>query len=669
MKRRLVWKRAAALLLAMSMLLTACGTDKDAGTDSGTAASTEGTEQAGSVSAGEATVDKSVYMDANADIQDRIDALLAQMTLEEKAAQMMQPEQAYITPEQVKEYGIGSVLSGGGSAPVTGNSAADWQARVNDFKQAAVDSRLGIPLLYGVDAVHGHNNIAAATIFPHNIGLGAANNPQLMQQIGEIVAKEVRATGIQWTFAPTLGNVQNERWGRTYESFSERTEDIVTLTGPYIDGFQGVAGTDTFLNEEHVLACAKHYIGEGYTTDGINQGDVAMSHEEFDFLLDSGVLDPYTNAIDHNVLTVMASYNSVDGLKCHENYHLLTEVLKEELGFKGLVISDYNAVQQVSGATYKDQIALAVNAGIDLLMEVSTWESCIDAIVQLVEEGKISQERIDDAVSRILYVKFTAGLFEEEINGTTEQALMEEFGSAEHREVARQAVRESLVLLKNDTVGSTSAIDALQDAKNIIVMGQRAYDLGSQCGGWTITWQGRTGNITQGTPIIQGFANAIGEDVKIAHNVDGTISEDNDAIIVVIGETPYAETNGDRSADKLAVAANDITLMETLEENLANMSAKRDDVPVIGIIVAGRPINITEYMDVFDAVVMAWLPGTEGDGIADVLFGDYDFTGTLTFTWMKDMADIEKKFEEGNEDLILFPYGYGLNKAGETLTR
>lgn len=669
MKRRLVWKRAAALFLAVSMFLTACGTDKDAGTNSGTATSTDGTEQAGSVSAGEVTVDKSVYMDANADIQDRIDALLAQMTLEEKAAQMMQPEQAYITPEQVREYGIGSVLSGGGSAPVTGNSAADWQARVNDFKQAAVDSRLGIPLLYGVDAVHGHNNIAAATIFPHNIGLGAANNPQLMQQIGEIVAKEVRATGIQWTFAPTLGDVQNERWGRTYESFSERTEDIVALTGPYIDGFQGVAGTDTFLNEEHVLACAKHYIGEGYTTDGINQGDVAMSHEEFDFLLDSGVLDPYTNAIDHNVLTVMASYNSVDGLKCHENYHLLTEVLKEELGFKGLVISDYNAVQQVSGATYKDQIELAVNAGIDLLMEVSTWESCIDAIVQLVEEGRISQERIDDAVSRILYVKFTAGLFEEEINGTTEQALMEEFGSAEHREVARQAVRESLVLLKNDTVGTASAIDALQDAKNIIVMGQRAYDLGSQCGGWTITWQGRAGNITQGTPIIQGFANAIGEDVKIAHNVDGTISEDNDAIIVVIGETPYAETNGDRSADKLTVAANDITLMETLEENLANMPAKRDDVPIIGIIIAGRPINITEYMDVFDAVVMAWLPGTEGDGIADVLFGDYDFTGTLTFTWMKDMADIEKKFEEGNEDLVLFPYGYGLNKAGETLTR
>lgn len=670
MKKKFIWKKVAALMLVMTMFLSACGAEETSGdgTTPTTSVGTEGTETTADVSAGEAVVDKSVYMDPNADTQDRIDALLAQMTLEEKVAQMLQPEQAYITPEQVKEYGIGSVLSGGGSKPPTGNSAEDWKNRVNDFKQAALDSRLGIPLLYGVDAVHGHNNISGATIFPHNIGLGAANNPELMQQIGEIVAKEVRATGIQWTFAPTLGNPLNERWGRTYECFSERTEDIVALTGPYIDGLQGVAGTDEFIDEEHILACAKHYIGEGYTTDGKNQGDVAMTHEEFDFLLESGVLDPYSNAIDHGVLTVMASYNSVDGLKCHENYHLLTEVLKEDLGFKGLVISDYNAIQQVSGATYKDQIELSVNAGVDLIMEVSTWEEVHTLLVELVEEGRVSEERIDDAVSRILYVKFEAGLFEEEINGATEQALMEAYGSDEHRAVARQAVRESLVLLKNDTVGGTLAIDALKDAKNIIVMGQRAFDIGSQCGGWTIEWQGRAGNITQGTPIIQGFANAIGEDVKIAHNVDGTVSEENDAIIVVIGETPYAEMNGDKSGEMIKVAANDEQLMAALRENLANMPGS-EDVPVIGIIIAGRPINIADYMDTFDALVMAWLPGTEGDGVADVLFGDYDFTGTLTYTWMKDLADIDKKFDEGNEDLILFPYGYGLNKAGELITR
>ena len=391
MKKKFVWKKVAALVLAMTMFLTACGAEDatgDGATTPATSVETTGTED---VSAGEVAVDKSVYMDPNASTQDRIDALLAQMTLEEKAAQMLQPERAYITPEQVKEYGIGSVLSGGGSKPPTGNSAEDWKNHINEFKQAALDSRLGIPLLYGVDAVHGHNNVSGATMFPHNIGLGAANNPELMKQIGEIVAKEVRATGAQWTFAPTLGNALNERWGRTYECFSERTEDIVYLTGPYIDGFQGVAGTDDFMTAEHILACAKHYIGEGYTLNGVNQGDVDMTHEEFDFLLESGVIDPYTNAIDHNVLTVMASYNSVNGLKCHENYHLLTEVLKEELGFKGLVISDYNAVQQVSGATYKDQIELAVNAGVDLLMEVSTWEDVHTILVELVEEGRISE--------------------------------------------------------------------------------------------------------------------------------------------------------------------------------------------------------------------------------------------------------------------------------------
>lgn len=670
MKKSFAWKKIAALMLAMTMFLSACGQNAATGDDSNstTPVETTGTESTNATEPDEVAVDKSVYMDPNADVQDRIDALLAQMTLEEKVAQMLEPEQAYITPEQVKEYGIGVVFSGGGSAPTTGNSLEDWQTRVNDFKQAALDSRLGIPLLYGVDAVHGHNNVLGATLFPHNIGLGAANNPELMRQIGEVVAKEVRATGIQWTYAPTLGNVLNERWGRTYECFSERTEDVVALTGPYIEGFQGVAGTEEFLDEEHILACAKHYIGEGYTVDGINQGNVDMTAEEFDFLLESGVIDPYTNAINHDVLTVMVSYNSVDGLKCHENYHLIQEVLKDEIGFKGLVSSDYNAIQQVSGVTYKDQIELAVNAGIDLLMEVSSWETVMDAILQLVEEGRITEERINDAVSRILYVKFTAGLFEEEVNGATEQALVESFGSEEHRAVARQAVRESLVLLKNEAVGDKLAIDALQDAENIIVMGQRAFDIGSQCGGWTITWQGRAGNITQGTPIIQGFANQVDEGVKLAHNVDGTISEDNDAIIVVVGETPYAEMEGDRAADKLTVAANDQQLLATLEENLANMS-NRDEVPVIGIIIAGRPVNITEYMDMFDAVVMAWLPGTEGDGVADVLFGDYDFTGTLTYTWMKDTADLDKKFEEGNEELVLFPYGYGLNKAGELLTR
>lgn len=672
MKKKDIIKKIAVLLLAMTIFLSACGVG-DITTGGVTNASTVEDDNTGAdvnngAENGVAEVDKSVYMNPDADVQDRIDALLAQMTLKEKAAQMLQPEQAYITPEEVTAFGIGSVLSGGGSAPGSGNTAEDWQNRVNDFKQAALDSRLGIPLLYGVDAVHGHNNILGATVFPHNIALGAANNEELMQQMGEIVAKEVRATGIQWTFAPCLGNAQNERWGRTYECFSEKTDDVVRLTDDYIIGLQGEYGTEEFVDREHILACAKHFIGEGYTEDGINQGNVAMTEEEFDFLLESGVIDPYTNAIDVNVLTVMVSFNSVDGLKCHENYHLIQELLKDELGFKGLVISDYNGVQQVSGENYKDQLALAVNAGIDLLMEVSSWETAIDLLVQLVEEGVITEERINDAVSRILYVKFEAGLFEEEVNGAAEQTLMEQFGSEEHRAVARQAVRESLVLLKNEAVGNALAIDALQDAKNIMVIGQRAYDMGSQCGGWTITWQGSAGNITQGTTIIQGFANQVEDDVKLTHNLDGTINDDNDAIIVVIGEEPYAETEGDRLADTLTVAENDRKLLAALEENLENMP-NREEVPVVCVIVAGRPIDLAEYMDMFDAVVMAWLPGTEGEGVGEVLFGDYDFKGTLTVTWMKDMTDIEKKFDEGNAELVLFPYGYGLNKSGELLTR
>ncbi len=658
------WKKASALLLAMALLLSACQSGQPAPGEE----TTPSTQETGTVSepvtdAAEGEVDKSVYMNPEADVEDRIAALLAQMTLEEKAAQMVQAEQSGLSTDAVTKYGIGSVLSGGGSAPLEGNSAENWQARINELKQAALDSRLGIPLLYGVDAVHGNNNVFGATVFPHNIGLGAANNEELITRIGEITASEVRAVGIQWTFAPTLGNPQNERWGRTYECFSERAEDVAGLGAAYIRGFQGTFDSNGYMDEKHVIACAKHFIGEGYTEEGINQGNVAMSAEEFDALLASGILDPYTNAVNENVLTFMVSYNSVDGLKCHENYHLIQEVLKDEMGFKGLVVSDYNGVQQVSGATYKDQVELAVNAGIDLLMEPYGWEMCIQFLVELVEEGRISETRIDDAVSRILRVKFTAGLFEEEIGSAAEQECLAAFGSEEHREVARQAVRESLVLLKNDMVGETTAINALQDCKNIVVSGQKAFDIGSQCGGWTISWEGRSGKTTLGTTIIEGLAKQVGEDVKLSHNVDGNVSSEYDAVIVVVGENPYVETGGDRKAENLTVSIKDQELLEALRVSLDALP-DRENTPVIAVIIAGRPINITEYMDMFDAVVMAWLPGTEGEGVADVLLGDYDFTGTLKYTWMKSPLDIEKKQEEGNEDLVLFPYGHGLKKDG-----
>lgn len=639
---QIMHKKAVILLLAIALLCCGCG---------GNGQPKE--------------PDKSVYMDATQDVETRVEALLAQMTLEEKIGQMLQPEQAYITPEDVTKYGFGSVLSGGGSAPAEGNMPENWANRVNELKSAALETRLGIPLLYGVDAVHGNNNVYGTVIFPHNIGLGATGDVELVERIGEVVAQEVRATGVQWTFAPTLGNPQNERWGRTYECFSEDAREVAEYGAAYIRGFQGALGTDEYLNESHILACAKHFIGEGYTVDGVNQGNVAMTQEEFDILLESGILDPYTKALNEGVRTVMVSYNSVDGLKCHENKHLIRDVLKGEMGFTGLVVSDYNAIQQLSGVTYKEQLRQGIDAGVDLFMEVSTWQEAMNCIQELVEEGSVPQEQIDDAVRRILRVKFEAGLFEEEINSAAEQEMLADIGSEEHREVAREAVRKSLVLLKNDTVGEQSAMEALQQATNIRVCGKKAYDLGTQCGGWTISWEGLSGKITQGTTIIDGIAGAVMPEKTLSHDIKGEVLAENDAVIVVIGENTYVETGGDRMPSSLTITGDDKTMLTNLKQSLIDQG--KEDIPVVAIVVAGRPVNITEYMEMFDGVVMAWLPGTEGAGIADVLFGDYDFTGTLPYTWVKDPVDIEVKFEEGNEDKILFPKGYGLTKAGQKL--
>lgn len=606
----------------------------------------------------ESGVDKSVYMDPARDVEERVEALLAQMTLEEKAAQMVQPEQNGLQYFSVKKYGIGSVLSGGGSAPRTGNGADKWQKHVDSFKQAALESRLGIPLIYGVDAVHGHSNIDGATIFPHNIGLGAADDAELMERMGAVVAEEVRATGIQWTFAPTLANPQNEMWGRTYEGFGEDADLVARLGEAFVKGAQGDLG------DSNVVATAKHYIGEGYTVNGINQGDVKMAEAEFETLLRDTLLKPYKAAVDAGVRTVMVSFNSVNGLKCHENSYLVNDVLKGDLGFTGFVIGDYNGVQQVSGSTYKEQIANAVNGGVDMLMEPYTWEEVIKHIVANVEDGSISQERVDDAVRRILRVKFEAGLFEEQIGSDTENALLAEFGSDEHREVAREAVRKSLVLLKNDTVNGQTAMQALADSNNILVIGKKANDIGVQCGGWTISWQGSAGDIIEGTTILESLQNAAG-DKTITHNEDGAISGSEDAIIVVVGEMPYAETNGDRSTSNLMLDAADRGLLQSMEESLAAARAK--GVPAILLLMTGRPVEIGSYVDDFDAIVEAWLPGTEGDGVADVLLGEYDFNGTLTYTWTWTAEDIATKFEVGNEDKILFKYGTGLKKDGSSI--
>ena len=611
---------------------------------------------------GNAEADKSVYMDPEQDIETRIDALMAQMTLRDKAAQMVQPEQAAISQGEILEYNVGSILSGGGSSPGRNNRVNGWPYGVDSMKYVSLQSRLGIPLLYGVDAVHGHSNVSDATMFPHNIGLGSADDEDLMERMGAIVAQEVRATGIQWTFAPTLANPQNELWGRTYEGFGEDVDIVTRLGAAFIRGAQGEADSEEYLDADHILATAKHYIGEGYVKDGINQGDVAMTDEEFDKLLHDSLLEPYKAAIDEGVRTVMVSYNSVNGLKCHENGYLINDVLKGELGFTGLVVSDYNGIQQVNGNTYKDKVENSLNAGIDLFMEPNDWRETINTLVELVEEGTVSIDRVDDSVRRILRVKFEAGLFEETLGSEHELGLIDEFGSQEHREVAREAVRKSLVLLKNDRMGEKTAMQALSSAKNILVTGKKADDMGAQCGGWTISWQGNLGDVTSGTTILQGLQDAAGSR-KVEYSADGEITDNADAVIVVVGETPYAETQGDRSSSNLTVTSDDKNLMEKVRSSLQEKG--KEDVPVIAILLVGRPVTIADYVEDFDAIVTAWLPGTEGEGIADVLLGDYDFTGTLSYTWPWYASDIPKKFDD--DKLVLFKKGTGLTKAGESI--
>lgn len=641
MKNRLRKLLAIGLSLGLSLSVVACGANTAATADA--EAQVDITSENGATGEADASAENAAlagldYHDTSLDVETRVEVLLSQMTLEEKVGQLIQAEQVHITPEEVAEYYIGSVLSGGGSAPSTGNTVTDWNNRLTELKEGARDTRLGIPLLYGIDAVHGNNNISGATVFPHNISLGAAADEDLMYRIGAVTASEVRASGAQWTFAPCIGNPQDIRWGRTYEGFSERTEDIGPLAASYIKGFQ----------ENGIIACAKHYIGEGYTVDGINQGNVQMTDEEFDALLAGGVIDPYDASVKAGVYTVMASYNSVNGVKCHENYHLLTEVLKDQLGFTGLVVGDYNAVSQVSGSSFGDQIANCVNAGVDLLMEPDNWKNAYKELLKDVEDGKISMERLDDAVRRNLRVKFAMGLFEEELGTDAVKADIDAFGGPEHREVAREAVRKSLILLKNETLGDETAVEAIAKADKITVAGQKAFDVGSQCGGWTISWQGMAGNkmVVGATPIIQGFAEVLGDSAKLSHSVDGTLIDGCNGVVVVVGETPYAETDGDRR-EIPAINGNDEEMLTALRETIKSTGR---DIPVVAIVVAGRPMDISEFEDMFDAVIMAGLPGSEGAGIADVLFGEYDFTGTTKYTW-PDM----------------YEYGTGYNKKGDKL--
>ena len=603
-----------------------------------------------------------VYQDPSVSIAARVEDLLDRMTLDEKIGQMTQVEKNSLNPDTVKQFFIGSVLSGGGGYPPE-NTPAGWVKMVGDFQEAAMQTRLGIPILYGVDAVHGHNNLYGAVIYPHNIGLGATRDPDLVYRIGRATAEELAATGVYWNFAPTVAVPQDIRWGRTYEGFSQDNRIVAQLASAYIKGLQG----DRLNGPLSVLANPKHYLGDGGTTWGSSQmlfpippgyilegvdNQFAFKIDQGDTRLDEAALreihlTPYIAALQAGAQVVMPSLSSWNGLKLHAHRYLLTEVLKGELGFNGFIISDWAGIDQVS-ADYYQAVVTGINAGIDMSMVPYDYERFISSLKRAVEKGDILLDRIDDAVQRILSVKFKVGLFERPKPDPRHLSLI---GSAAHRELGREAVAKSLVLLKNEA----HALPLSKSAATILVGGKAADDIGLQCGGWTIEWLGQPGNITPGTTILSGIQAAVSSSARVVYDSDGRFEQLSDEIaevgIVVLAEIPYAEGFGDQPDPSLSKV--DILLIERMRTLCQKL---------VVILLSGRPLIITEQLPDIDALVAAWLPGTEGQGVADVLFGDLPFSGRLSFSWPRSMDQIPIVSPSlgGRETDALFPIGFGL---------
>jgi beta-glucosidase len=551
--------------------------------------------------------------------------LLARMTLEEKVGQMAQVERLFLDRDtDIRDYFLGSILSGGGSAPAT-NTPTAWADMYDGYQAQALQTRLKIPLLYGIDAVHGHNTVRGAVVFPHNIGLGCTRNAALVEDVARITSEEVAATGIDWTFSPCLAVPRDIRWGRTYEGFGE-TADLVSLLAPAaVRGYQN-----------NILACAKHYLADGGTTGGVDQGDAAISEAT----LRAIHLPGYRAAVGAGVGSIMVSFSSWNGVKMHSQRYLLTDVLKGELGFSGFLISDWAAIDQLPGDR-SQQIEASINAGIDMVMLPRGYQDFTARLRSLVGAGRVSTARIDDAVRRILVQKIRLGLFEKPL---TDRTHLAEVGSAAHRAVARDAVRQSLVLLKNDR----GTLPIAKSVARIHVAGKSMDDLGNQCGGWTITWQGSSGTTTVGTTILQAIRSTVAASTSVTTSADGSGAAGANVAVVVVGETPYAEGRGDRS--DLTIGADDEAVIERV---------KASGVPTVVVLLSGRPLILNPALDAADAFVAAWLPGTEGQGVADVLFGDYAPTGKLSHSWPRSMSQVPINVGDSSYN-PLFPYGYGL---------
>ncbi|MFK8251511.1 glycoside hydrolase family 3 protein [Ancylobacter terrae] len=593
----------------------------------------------------------------DAAIERRIDGLLATMTLEEKVGQTVQADIASIQPDDLLRYPLGSILNGGDASP-GGKPRAEpeeWLALADAFF-AANRARGGtyVPLIWGIDAVHGHNKIVGATVFPHNIGLGAARNPELIRRIGTATALEVSVTGQEWTFAPTLAVVRDDHWGRTYESYSEDPAIVAAYAGAMVEGLQGKPGAPDFLRAGHVIATAKHFIGDGGTDKGIDQGDNLANETALRDIHGAG----YVPALEAGVQTVMASYSSWHGRKMHGNASLLTGVLKQRMGFEGFVIGDWNGHAQVNGCT-PGNCPQAMLAGVDMYMAPENWRELFDNLLAQVRSGTIPAARLDDAVRRILRVKLRAGLFE--APRPSQRPFAGKFdllGTPAHRALAREAARESLVLLKNE-----GGLLPLAPRSRVLVAGDGADDIGRQCGGWTLSWQGVTGDnagFPHGQSIYAGIAEAVSAaGGAAALSPDGSFTQKPDIAIVVFGEMPYAEMKGDLPTTSYSAARpGDLALIEKLSG---------DGIPVVAVFLSGRPLWSTPEINASRAFVAAWLPGTEGGAVADLLFRTpggaiaHDFRGRLSFSWPRRPNQQVNAGDTPYEPL--FPLGYGLDYA------
>ena len=649
---------ASAIVLGTAALIAAC-----ASTDI-----TEPVSDAGAASVAEEAVEAPAAAVINPEnwpvvetapldpaVEARIDAIMAKMTLEQKVGQVIQADSGSVTPEEVKAYRLGSVLSGGNSAPgpLPYADAQTWLDAADAYFEASVDPEgveIAIPVIWGIDAVHGHANLKGAVVFPHNIGLGAANNPDLIEEIYRVTALELRVSGHDWTFAPTLAVPQNDRWGRTYEGFSESPAIVASYGDRIVYGLQGHYGEDDFLSAEHVLTSAKHFVGDGGTKDGVDQGDAVISEAELRDIHAAG----YVTAIGANAQTVMASFSAWNGQRMHGQKELLTDVLKGRMNFKGFVIGDWNGHALIPGCTTTD-CPESLIAGVDMYMAPESWQGLWESTYAHVKSGRIPMERLDDAVRRILRVKINARLFDNPVKPSARPLAGDEsiLASPEHRAVARRAVRESLVLLKNN-----DGLLPLDASKTILVVGDGADSITKVAGGWTLSWQGggyANEEFPNGQTILSGLTDVVeGAGGTLIFDPDGTSDVEADVVIAIYGEDPYAEFQGDVPDMDFRPNGFDTELLKTYQEK---------GMKTVSVFLSGRPLWTNPEINASDAFVAAWLPGTEGAGVSDMLFRtdpSYEFTGRLSYSWPKLATQVELNVHKTPYD-PLFAFGYGLS--------